>query len=156
MTPAAIYKSVRDFLIVAAIAFVAYRIYTDGKNAVRADQFKDLQHQVQEQADTVSAWHTEAANANTALAQSIARINSAPVVVHDWVRPQSSCPNSKVLPAAARAAGDTAAAGGGDQQVVGGAAGESELRDAIVADWKRLWEERLATWRAEHAQWPQP
>lgn len=155
MTPAAIYTAVRDFLIVAAIGFLIYRVYTDGKNAVHAEQLTELQKQIGEQAKTLKQWHTDTTNANTELAASIGRINAAPVLTHDWVRPQPSCPAAKVLPGATAAAGSGSANGGGNQPV-GGAAPDGPQRDQILADWKRAWEARLATWRAEHAQWPQP
>ena len=156
MTPAAIYKAVRDFLVVAAIAFVVYRVYTDGKNSEIAGQVKTLQAQVEQQSIILQKWHLEATDANTELAASIGRINSAPVVVHDWVQSQPSCTRREVLPAAAGAPGNGAGSGRGDQPVGGTAAGDARMRDTALADWKRYWESRLAPWRTEHAQWPQP
>jgi hypothetical protein len=156
MTPAEIYKAVRDFLVIAAIAFVAWRIYTDGKNAVTAEQFTQFQKQIEQQSITAQQWHIEATNANTDFAASLARINAAPVLTHDWVQPQQSCPGLKVLPPTASAAGSGPSAGGGTQRIPGAPVGDSAMRDSAVADFKRQWEARLATWRAEHAQWPQP
>lgn len=156
MTPTAIYTAVRDFVIAAAIGFIALRVYIDGQNSVHAQQLKDLQDQIAEQAAIIKQWQTEATNANTELAASVGRINAAPVIAHDWVQPQSSCPGVKVLPAAANASGSGPGAGGGVQRLPGAPAGDSAMRDSAVADFKRQWEARLATWRAEHAQWPQP
>lgn len=156
MTPAAIYKAIRDFLVVAAIAFVAYRVYVDGQNAVTAKQVGQLQKQIEQQSLITQQWHTEATDANTTLTASLARINAAPVLTHDWVPPQSSCPATAVLPTTARASGISAALGGpilpGPREV----AADAALRDTVVADYKRFWEGQLASWRAQYAQWPQP
>jgi hypothetical protein len=155
MTPAQIISLIRDAFIVLVVGWIGFRIYTDGQNAVRAEQLTELQKQMGEQAKTLNQWHTETTHANTELAASVGRINAAPVVTHDWVRPQSSCPAAKVLPGATAAAGGSPAHGRRDQPV-SGTTPDGSQRDQILADWKRTWETRLATWRAEHAQWPQP
>jgi len=156
MTPADIYKAVRDFLVIAVIGFVAYRVYTDGKNAVTAQQLKQLQSQVEEQSIITQKWHAEATDANTNFAASLARINAAPVLAHEWVRPQPSCPAPAVLPAPASSASHGAAPRGPVLAGSGEVAGDSGLRDTALADFKRFWEGQLAGWRAERAQWPKP
>lgn len=155
MTPAAIYTAVRDFLIAAVIGFIAWRIYTDGKNAVTVTQFKQFEKQMAQQAETSAQWHTEATDANTTLAASLGRINTAPVVVHDWVRQQSSCPDSKVLPAAAPAAGSSDSQGGGSEPGVG-TTPDGSRRDAVFADFKQRREAELAACRVLWDAWPKP
>ena len=154
MTPAAIYTAVRDFLIIAAIAFVVYRVFVDGKNAVKAGDLKALQAQMSQQNEIVTQWHTQATKANEQLSQDLHAINTAPVVVHDWVRPSDSCAKA-VLPVAPAATGNSSAAAGGDQPV-GGTTAEGSRRDIILADWKRFWETRLADCRVLYDGWPQP
>lgn len=156
MTPADIYKAIRDVVVLAVIGFIAWRIYTDGQNAVTAKQVSQLQKQIEQQSLTAQQWHTEATDANTTLTASLARINAAPVITHDWLRTQSSCPAPTVLSAAAAQAGDRAAVGGPVLPGSGETVGDPRLRDTTVADFKRFWEGQLAGWRAEHAQWPQP
>lgn len=144
----------RDIGIVLALAFVIWRVYTDGKNSVKASDLKALQEQVAQQARIVDQWHTEATAANDQFSKDLHSINSAPVVVHDWVRTQPGCAKA-VLPATAASASGSAAAGGRDQPVSGPTV-DGSRRDVIVADWKRFWETRLAGCRLEHAQWPTP
>lgn len=155
MSPAVIYKTVRDVLVIAAIAFILYRIYTDGKNAVRAEQLNSIQKAVEQQAGILKQWHTEATNANTELAASIGRINSTPTVVHDWVRPPTACQERSMLPAAAGAAGASGANTGGIRSEHGGVF-ETDRRDSIVAEFKRRWGTELALCQADLDQWPQP
>jgi hypothetical protein len=156
MTPAAIYKAVRDLLVIAAIGFVVWRVYTDGKNAVTAQQLKQLQEQIEQQSIIAQQWHTEATHANTDLAASLARINAAPVLTHDWVRSQPSCPATAVLSAPTFTTRDSSAGRGAILPGPGEAAGDAGLRDTALADFKRFWEGQIAGWRAEYAQWPQP
>jgi hypothetical protein len=138
MTPVTIYKAIRDLLIVAAIAFIACRVYTDGKNSVKAGQLTDLQHQVQEQANKLTQWHGETTDANAALAASLGRINTSPVVVHDWVRSQPACQERSVLPPAAPSAFSNSPVGGSVLPISGELAGDARLRDTAVADFKRV------------------
>lgn len=153
MTPVAIYKAVRDGLIILAIAFVVWCIYTDGKNSVKATQLSELQHQITAQGKIIDAWHTESTNANIQLGKDVASINITPVVIHDWVRPYASLP-STVLPKAAGKTGNNNPPAGGVQPGHGTDV-EGPRRDAVIAEFKKHWETEFAKWRAEDAQWPQ-
>lgn len=155
MSPALILTTVRDLLIICGIGFLIWRVYDDGKNAVKVQQLKELQEQITRQNSIANTWFHDAEDANAQLAEQIARIDLEPVVVHDWLRAPAACPQA-VLPAATAGTHDAATARGGAVGVAGAAAADDQLRDAAVAAWKRQWEERLAHWRAEHSQWPKP
>jgi hypothetical protein len=154
MTPGMYITLARDVGVAIALGFLLWRVFSAGEDRVKASDLKSLQVQIAEQARIVDQWHTEATAANDQFAKELHSINSAPVVVHDWVRTQPSCAKA-VLPGAASSPGGSAAAGGGDQPV-SGATADGSRRDVILADWKRFWETRLAGCRLEHAQWPQP
>lgn len=155
MSAEAIYKAIRDLLVVGAIAFIAWRVYSDGKNSVKAEQFEQLQKQVAQQSETLKQWNERTEDANKKLFESLSRINAAPVLSHDWVRDEPRCIFGKVLSGPATAASDST----NSRRAIlpgPGAATEPDRRDQIVADFKRFWEEKLAGCRALYDSWPVP
>jgi hypothetical protein len=155
MTPAAIIALVKDALIILAIGAAAWLLVSYGKDIVKVADLKSLQAQILAQGKTLDRWHQESTDANTKLNQTVAAINAAPVVVHDWVRQQPSCPRRPVLPGPAGATGAPGADTGGVQPV-GGADADGPRRDQVIAAFKRQWGTELAGCQSILDQWPQP
>ena len=151
MTPGQIIALVRDTAVVAALGILLWLVYRGGEDRVKASDLKALQNQIAAQARIVDTWHQETTDANNKLNQTLASINTAPVVVHDWVR-QPAC--KPVLPAAAGEASSPRADPAGIQPERGGDA-EADRRDAAVAEFKVRWTAELATCQSFLDQWPQ-
>lgn len=148
MTPANLYRTIRDILILAAIAFVAVRIYVDGKNSVKAQDFKDLQKQVADSTKTQARWAEESRNASNQnkvdMDTLAARIGAQrdPIVI---VRDRPASPGS--VPAApTRSANPSSCPGGTDDGArvdIRPHVNEFELKvEGVAADLRQC----LASW----------
>lgn len=152
MTPGQIIALIRDTAVVTALGFLLWLVYRGGEDRIKASDLKDLQKQIQDQAKIEDAWHQEATDANIKLQNTMAAINAAPVVVHDWVR-QPACLSESVLPAATGQAGPPRPDAAGVQPKRGGDA-QADRRDGIVAEFKARWATELATCQSFLDQWP--
>lgn len=152
MTPGQIITLIRDIAVVAGIGILLWLVYRGGEDRVKASDLKALQRQIIAQAKIEDTWHKEATDANDKLNQTMASINAAPVVVHDWVR-KPAC-SAAVLPTPAGQAGASRADAAGVQPERGGDA-ESDRLDSIIAKFKVRWSTELATCQSFLDQWPQ-
>lgn len=151
VTPIQIIALVRDGLIVVGIALIFWFVYRGGENSVKVNDLKSLQAQIDRMAKQSDVWRKESTDANAQLSKDVAAINTAPVVVHDWVR-NSACTQSAVLPGPAAQASSEPADVRAVQSGTGGVL-TGDWRDRAVAEFKNKWEKQLADWRAEDAQW---
>lgn len=151
MTPGQIISLIRDAVVVVAIGIILWLVYRGGEDRVKASDLKALQKQLDKQAQIADTWHKEATDANDKLTQTLATINAAPVVVHDWVRQPACRPvlSAPTGPASAPRPDPT-----GVQPERGGDA-EADRRDSIVAEFKARWSTELATCQSFLDQWPQ-
>jgi hypothetical protein len=112
MTPAAIIALVRDAVILALLCAIAYILISYGKDTVKISDFKDLQKQLQVNAETMARWQKESTDADTRRNAQLAQVagtiaaQRAPVFVRG-----PSCPKS--VPGDPKQAGDPAGGSAG-------------------------------------------
>ncbi len=150
MSPSAYIALARDVCILLALAFVVWRIYAAGQNAVKAADLQFLQAQLSEQAKTLDSWRQEATNANDQLSRDVATLhaptpNKPPV----WLCNAPSSPRRPVLPATAPTApSEHPSPGGAD---IGS---QRDIRPQLDA-FQLKYETALAECRSVYSQWPQ-
>lgn len=152
MTPSLIIALIRDVVVISGIGIILWLVYRGGEDRIKASDLKALQQQITAQAKIQETWHQEASDANNKLNQTLAAINAAPIVVHDWVR--NDCPKPSVLSAAAGQAAPARPDSAGVQPGRGEDA-EADRRDAAIAEFKARWGAELATCQSFLDQWPQ-
>ena len=144
----------KDAAILGLVAFVAYRIYTDGQNSIKAGDLKSLQAEVAQQAKTLEGWRKDQSNAQAQLSSDLARIAAAPPIVHDWVRESPPSAQPSVLPTTPGQACHTSTESGGAEPGPRDPIA-ADRRDLAVAEFKRKFETALAECRSLDASWPQ-
>lgn len=151
MTPAAYIALARDIGIALALAFLVWKIYGAGENAVKVADLRALQFQIAEQAKTVEDWRQENTNANDQLSRDLASLHTPaadkPPV---WLCDRPASPRSPVLSTPAASTGSAHPAPGGSDAGRG-----RDIRPQVEA-LKLKYETALAECRAVLAQWPQP
>lgn len=152
MNPLAYLKLARDIAIGLALAFIVWRIYTDGRNSVKASDLKALQSAIAQQQRTIQTWQDTTTHANDQLSKDLAAIRDGAALpkLPVWVLDAPAIPAGKVLPASAAAPSPQLSTAGGSV--------EGPRRDIRpqLEQFKQRYETELALCRAEHAEWPQP
>jgi hypothetical protein len=147
MTPTAYIALARDIGIVLALAFLIYKIYGAGENAVKVADLKSLQTQIAEQARTLEGWRQESTDANTKLSQDLATLHADPKPPV-WLCNGPASPRSAVLPAAPASTDSAHPSAGGTNQ-----RSELDIRPQLEA-FRLKYETALAECRAVYSQWP--
>lgn len=152
LTPSQILALIRDVAIVGALAFVVYRIYTDGANAVKVADMKAVQKQLDANTQTVARWSQEASDAQKQRTQDLSTIHDAiaahsqPIVVlRDRPASAGTVPSPSATPGSQPAACGSADRGSGKDTV--------DIRPDISA-FETKYEGALAECRAAIASWP--
>ncbi len=152
MNPIAIFTYIKDGVILVVLAVLVFVVYRAGEDRVKSSDLTGLRDELKTQATQLTNWRNESSHAATQLASDVAKINSAPLVVHTWVR-DSSCPKPTVLPPAPGEAPSGNTAAGGFQSGLGEVP-SATWRDQVVNEFKKKYETQFAEWRAEDASWP--
>ena len=153
MSPAAIYTAVRDLLILAVIGFIAFRVYTDGKNAAKVADMAAVQKQLAANAAQSAAWQKESSDANLKRQSELAQVSSAigaqraPVLVCPGPSSPGPLPSHPT-----GAGGEPAAPRSADAGPRAGAAA-IDIRPAINA-FELKYERAFADCRSVLNQWP--
>jgi len=117
MTPAQILALVRDIGILCALAFLVFRIYSDGESAVKAKDLIAVQQQLTQNSERQSQWAQEAHDAAIQHTQDLAQVvavigaQRAPVILQPAPTASGACPVPGHPPTPT---GEPAAAGGVD------------------------------------------
>lgn len=148
MTPSQIIALIRDAVIVAALGFVVWRVYSAGENAIKVDDIKALQAQLSDNAEKQAQWAKDSQDAQTQRAQDMVQVTAAinaqhaPIVLRSG--PSSTCP----VPRAPASPASIPPGTGSAQSAAGG-----DIRPEINRFELRL-ESVVADCRAALASWP--
>ena len=150
MTPAAYIALARDIGIVLALAFLVWKIYGAGENAVKVADLKSLQAQISAQAETLAGWRQESTDANTKLSQDLATLHApADPKPPVWLCGPTTGSRGKVLSATPAAPPSLAASPGGTD--IGP---QRDIRPELEV-FRLKYETALAQCRSLYSQWPQ-
>ena len=148
MTPGAYLALARDIGIALALAFLVWKIYGAGENAVKVNDLKALQAQLQDNAAQEQKWRNDADAAQAQLQTDLADVHARIARQRDPIVLRVPVPPAAVPSLSAPPAG-SAASGRGDDTAVG-----VDLRPQINAFETDL-ETALGQCRAVLASWPQ-
>lgn len=149
MTPGMYIALARDLGIALALAFIVWKIYGAGENAVKVNDLKSLQAQIADQAKTVDTWRQENTDANTQLSRDLASLHApAPDKPPVWLCDAAPSPRRAVLssPAASTDSSHPSPGGSDDGR-------RRDIRPQLEA-FKLKYETALAECRSVIAQWP--
>jgi hypothetical protein len=157
MTPAQIYTAVRDLVILVVIGFIAWRVYSDGENSVKAADMKAVQTQLKANSDQLAAWQKESTDANVQRATELAQVRTdiashASQPVYVMRGPAGAGP----VPSVAPATGCPAAAGGSANAGPGSNPGALVNVRPELEQFEQKYETALANCRDVLASWPTP
>lgn len=150
MTPGMYIALARDLGIALALAFIVYKIYGAGENAVKVHDLKSLQAQIEEQGKTLNGWRQESTNANAQLSQDLATLRTPPAVPKPpvWLCDAPPSPRRAVLPTSAASTDSAHPSPGGSDD-----GRRRDIRPQLEA-FKLKYETALAECRSVIAQWP--
>lgn len=142
-------SAIKDGAIVLAIVLLGWWIYHTGANAVKVDDIKAVQTQIESNAKQVAQWAQESRNAATQHQTDMAQVSAAIAANHTPVilrGPTDSCPASGP---ASPAASQPPSPGGADL----GFRADTDLR-AQINEFELKYESALADCRQALASWP--
>lgn len=151
MTPAQILALLRDVAIVGALVWLVWRIYNAGEQAVKTQDLKAVQTQLETNLKTQAQWAQDARNADIRRQQDMSTVSAAIAAHREPIVILRDPPGARSLPGAAPGPeGQSSRTGGSDP----GPRGDSvDVREAISA-FELQYEKPLADCRAALAQWP--
>ena len=150
MTPGQIIALVRDALIVGALAFLIWRIYHDGENAVKVRDIQAVQKQLAQQTQDQARYVQQVQHAQDQQKLDMDTVTAAiasqrtPVFVQP--APAATCP-ARLSGSSTQAASPPAGRGGSDARP------QRDIRPELNA-FALKYETALTDCRAALAQWP--
>lgn len=156
MTPGEIVALIKDLVILAAVAVLAWLLITFGKDLVKVSDMKAFQKQLAASQALETQWRSNQDNANLKRDQALAQVNASIAAQHAPVLLCRQPPTPHALPAVpAQTAGSGASPGGPDAGPGGdpGAPDPVDVRPAINA-FEIKYEKPLADCQAVLDGWP--
>lgn len=151
MTPAAIFTTVKDVVVLGVVLWAVWFVYERGEDSVKAADVKALQAQVAENTKTVADWQKQKDDTDAKLAGDVRAINDRPPGRPVWVSVPAGGGRVPAVPGPAKDDGAGAGAGVcGDRP--GGGQAAVDRGPAIDAEEKRL-ETVMAECRDMQQKW---
>jgi hypothetical protein len=147
MTPAQIIALVRDILVVGALSWVVWRLYTDGENRVRQQDLEAVNKQLLQNQQEQYRWEQEKRDAESKASSEREQLAAAIGAQHAPVIVRVPSGAGTVPSTSPSAPGGTACAGGSE------AGSGVDVRPGINA-FETKYEGYLASCRAVLNEWP--
>lgn len=157
MTPGAIIALIKDLVILAAIAVLAWLLITFGKDLVKVSDMKAFQKQLATSQALETQWRSNQDHANLKRDQALAQVNASIAAQRAPVLLCRQPPARQQLPAVPAATPGSAAGNGGVDTRPGedrSAVTSVDIRPALNA-FELKYEKPLADCRAMLESWPQ-